>query len=134
MIILTLETHKHDEMYDITSQIRSAVRKMELQNGAVIVYSPHTTCGITINEHADSDVAKDLLHILDTTFPWNGQYHHSEGNSAAHMKTAAVGTSATIIVEKGELQLGTWQGIFLCEFDGPRTRNIWIQPLGERKD
>lgn len=134
MITLTIATRQHSELCDITAQVRSSIRTLGLQNGAVLVYSPHTTCGITINEHADPDVARDVLHILEKTFPWNGAYHHSEGNSAAHMKTIATGTSVMMIVENGEIQLGRWQGIFLCEFDGPRTRNVWIQPLGERKD
>ncbi len=134
MITLSIATRNHAEMCDITAQVRTVIHETGINNGAVVVYSPHTTCGITINEHADPDVARDMLHILDTVFPWNGSYHHREGNAAAHMKTAAVGTSVTVIIENGDIQLGTWQGIFLCEFDGPRSRNVWIQPVGERKD
>jgi len=130
MIKFTVETQNHSRMLDITAKIRDYLHKENFQDGAVVIFCPHTTCGVTINEHADPDVAQDMLYILDTVYPWTGNYNHDEGNSAAHMKASMMGSSVTVIVENGDMQLGAWQGIFLCEFDGPRTRQVWIKTLG----
>ena len=110
--------------YNVTSQIRDALRKSDVQNGICLVYCPHTTAGMTINENADPDVVTDLLFALDKIFPDRPEFRHMEGNSAAHLKASTMGSSVTVIVENGNLVLGTWQGIYFCEFDGPRTRKF----------
>jgi secondary thiamine-phosphate synthase enzyme len=120
-------TSKHSEFLDITSKIAGEVTELSFREGIVLVYSPHTTAGITINEGADPDVQDDILAILDKLIPWNGNYRHAEGNSAAHVKTSLMGPSVNIAVENGRLCLGTWQRIFFCEFDGPRKRNVWLK-------
>lgn len=114
------------DFYDITSQVREAVVKSGLADGIAVVYCPHTTAGITINENADPDVVRDLIFGLDKTFPDRPEYRHSEGNSAAHMKASAVGSSVTVIINGGKLLLGTWQGIYFCEFDPPRQRKFYV--------
>jgi secondary thiamine-phosphate synthase enzyme len=113
-------------MVDITMKIRDAVNKSGIQNGVCMIYCPHTTAGITINEHADPDVASDILTKLSKLVPYRENYSHLEGNADAHIKSTLVGCSEQVIVENGHIQLGTWQGIFFCEFDGPRSRKIWI--------
>lgn len=113
----------------ITQQVREAVRHSGLENGAVLIYCPHTTAGITINENADPDVQRDLVLALCSFFPDRADYRHAEGNSAAHLKASLVGSSATVPVRAGALVLGTWQGIYFCEFDGPRRRTVYVQPL-----
>jgi secondary thiamine-phosphate synthase enzyme len=100
-------------------------------DGFVTVFVPHTTAGVTINEQADPDVAADVEKALSRLVPWNADYAHAEGNSAAHIQTALVGTSTLVPVKRGRLAMGTWQGIFLCEFDGPRTRELWLTPIKE---
>ena len=117
--------------YNVTSQIRDALRKSDVQNGICLVYCPHTTAGMTINENADPDVVTDLLFALDKTFPDRPEFRHMEGNSAAHLKASTMGSSVTVIVENGNLVLGTWQGIYFCEFDGPRTRKFYVKVMGE---
>ena len=102
-----------------------------MQNGICLVYCPHTTAGMTINENADPDVVTDLLFALDKTFPDRPEFRHMEGNSAAHLKASTMGSSVTVIVENGNLVLGTWQGIYFCEFDGPRTRKFYVKVMGE---
>ena len=104
-----------------------AIRTTNLTRGIALIYVPHTTCGLTINENADPDVAADILLALRRVVPDNVPYAHLEGNSAAHIKASIVGSSLQIMVEDGELQLGRWQGIFLCEFDGPKKRHVWMQ-------
>jgi secondary thiamine-phosphate synthase enzyme len=111
-------------MVDITDNIDSAVKESAIKTGLVHVYSMHTTAAITINENADPDVKKDIANTLDHLIPWENNYQHTEGNSAAHLKTSLIGTSELIPIENGKLILGTWQGIFLCEFDGPRQRKV----------
>lgn len=117
--------------YNVTSQIRDALRKSDVQNGICLVYCPHTTAGMTINENADPDVVTDLLFALDKIFPDRPEFRHMEGNSAAHLKASTMGSSVTVIVENGNLVLGTWQGIYFCEFDGPRTRKFYVKVMGE---
>ena len=124
---LEVRTQGRTQFVDLTGQVQSAVSEFGLKEGVVTVFVPHTTAGVTINEHADPDVMADLEQILDRIVPWSGPYAHGEGNSAAHAKASLMGSSARIIVSGGRLKLGTWQGIFLCEFDGPRDREVWIQ-------
>ncbi|BBI32105.1 secondary thiamine-phosphate synthase enzyme YjbQ [Cohnella abietis] len=124
----SLRTSKRDEMIDITRKVMSLVAKHGMQEGFVIVYSPHTTAGITINENADPDVKLDVLMRLDEVYPWNHpKYRHAEGNTASHLKAITTGTSQTIIVTGGKLLLGRWQGIYFCEFDGPRNREYLLK-------
>lgn len=122
-----------EKLYNITSAVQDAVSKSKVQNGFCIVYCPHTTAGITINENADPDVIHDILLGLNKAFPDRKEFRHMEGNSTAHLKASCVGTSQTIIIKNGRLLLGTWQGIFFCEFDGPRTRKYYVQ-IYEQKD
>lgn len=123
----TVQTNRRSEFINITHQVQSAVKAMNIKDGLITVFVPHTTAGITINENADPDVISDILKTLDRLVPWNGDYDHTEGNSAAHVKASLIGSSARVIVTSGRLQLGTWQGIFFCEFDGPRIRHVWVQ-------
>jgi len=123
----SLKTHSRTEFVEITGQVQEAVHVAGLTEGIVTVYVPHTTAGVTINEHADPDVVRDMDVVLDRMVPWEGGYRHAEGNTAAHVKAAMMGSSAQVIVRGGQLELGTWQGIFFCEFDGPRSRRVWLQ-------
>ena len=116
---------------DITSRAREALRESGIQDGICVVYCPHTTAGITINENADPDVVRDLIFALEKTYPDRAEFCHAEGNSTAHLKASAMGSSATILVGNGRLLLGTWQGIYFCEFDGPRARRFFVQIQGE---
>ena len=111
---------------NITSQVREAVKKSGVTEGLALVYCPHTTAAITINENADPDVVQDLLFALDATFPDRPQFRHREGNSAAHLKSSCIGCSVTVPVSQGSLSLGIWQGIYFCEFDGPRSRHFYV--------
>jgi secondary thiamine-phosphate synthase enzyme len=126
---ISLKTHSRAEMLDITSAVQEAVREMNIKEGICLIYTPHTTAAITINENADPDVPRDILTALDRAVPLSAGYRHSEGNSAAHVKSSLVGASEFVIVENGGLVLGTWQSIFFCEFDGPRTRKFMIKAL-----
>jgi len=119
----------HKDFYNITPEVREAVAKSGVQHGIAIIYCPHTTAGITINENADSNVVRDLLLGLDKAFPDRPEFRHAEGNSTAHLKASAVGSSATVIVNEGKLVLGTWQGIFFCEFDPPRERTFFVKVM-----
>jgi secondary thiamine-phosphate synthase enzyme len=112
---------------DITGRVAAILKDLSAQNGVCLIYTPHTTTGLTINEGADPDVMDDVLKTLDAVVPWRGAYKHSEGNSAAHIKAVMVGGNVQVIVESGKLVLGAWQRIFLLEFDGPRTRNLHVQ-------
>lgn len=117
-------------MVDVTQEIQRFVSETNIKDGIVIVYCPHTTAGITINENADPDVKTDMIRRFDEVFPWNHNLdRHMEGNTAAHMKASTVGASQQVIVEGGRLVLGTWQGIYFCEFDGPRHRNFYVKIL-----
>lgn len=125
---MELITSKRDEMRDITRDVQSYVRGSGITSGLAVIYTPHTTAGITINENADPDVKHDVLMRLDEVYPWNHpKYRHAEGNTASHLKAITTGTSQTVIIQKGELLLGRWQGIYFCEFDGPRTRDCYIK-------
>jgi len=110
----------------ITPQVREAIAESGVQNGLCTVYCPHTTAGITINENADPDVVRDLIFALNKTYPDRPEFRHAEGNSAAHLKASAMGSSVTLIVRGGRPLLGTWQGVYFCEFDGPRTRRFFV--------
>ncbi|MBN2980032.1 MULTISPECIES: secondary thiamine-phosphate synthase enzyme YjbQ [Cohnella] len=126
----TLQTSRRDEMIEITRQVASAVAKLGIEDGAVVVYCPHTTAGIAINENADPDVKRDVLMRLDEVYPWeHPKYRHAEGNTASHLKAITTGTSQTVIVAGGRLLLGRWQGIYFCEFDGPRSREYIVKGL-----
>ncbi len=124
----TIQTTKRDQMIDVTEQVQAVVNESGIKGGAVIVYCPHTTAGITINENADPDVKRDMLRRFDEVYPWDHQLdRHMEGNTAAHMKASTVGPSQHVIISDGRLLLGTWQGIYFCEFDGPRTRHFFVK-------
>jgi len=132
MQTLTVSTRRRDEYVPITDRVRELVAAAGLRDGLVIVYVPHTTAGVTINENADPDVVHDTLRQLDTMVPWEQPfYRHGEGNSASHVKASMVGSSVTVIVDAGKLVLGTWQGIFLCEFDGPPERKVHVKVFKE---
>lgn len=123
---LSVTTHRHTEFINVTAIVQQAASESGVKTGTVTVFCPHTTAGLTINENADPDVVADLTTILDRTFPWEAGYRHAEGNSAAHMKASVMGASVRVIIEEGRLQLGTWQSIYFCEFDGPRSRQVWV--------
>jgi len=125
-----VRTHNRDELIDVTSRVRQAVSESEVTDGVAVIYVPHTTAGVTINENADPDVIHDLLAALDHAVPWRQSfYRHGEGNSAAHVKSSMVGCSALVPIAEGRLTLGTWQSVFFCEFDGPRTRRMIVTIL-----
>ncbi|MBQ8967860.1 secondary thiamine-phosphate synthase enzyme YjbQ [Ruminococcus sp.] len=121
-----LKTEK-EGLYDITSYVRQTLNESGVEDGIAVVFCPHTTAAITINENADPDVQTDLLFALDKTYPDRPQFRHMEGNSAAHLKSSCVGASETVIIEDGSLLLGTWQGIYFAEFDGPRQRTFYVK-------
>ncbi len=122
-----IQTTKTQQFIDITDQVAAAVRNSGVRDGIAVIYVPHTTAGVTINENADPDVVRDMLFALDKTYPVRGEYLHSEGNSHAHIKASLMGSSCTVIIEEGSLLLGTWQGIYFCEFDGPRNREYYVK-------
>jgi secondary thiamine-phosphate synthase enzyme len=125
----TVATSTRDEMIDITPDIQSAITHEGIKEGLCFVFVPHTTAAVTINENADRDVRRDLKSIFNKIIPWEDGYRHVEGNSAAHMKTTLVGSSEMVAIENGKLVLGTWQSLFFCEFDGPRTRKVIVKFL-----
>ncbi|MFH1676859.1 MAG: secondary thiamine-phosphate synthase enzyme YjbQ [bacterium] len=127
MITISVSTRKRMEFVDLTGRIRDIVREKGWENGILTVYCPHTTAAITINENADPDVRSDIIGHLASAIPHRASYAHMEGNSDAHIKSSLIGASEQIIVEQGELMLGTWQGIFFCEFDGARERKVFVQ-------
>lgn len=134
-MILTLRTHSRTELIDITTDVSERVRQSGIEEGLCLLYVPHTTAAVTINESADPSVKSDILMILNQIVPWEAKYRHMEGNSPAHVKSTMVGASELVAIENHALVLGTWQGIFFCEFDGPRTRKIHVHFLqGEFKD
>ena len=127
MKTLDIRTNAREEMVDLTPKIEAVVAASGVADGLCTVFVPHTTAGVTINENADPDVREDILAALRRTVPDGVPYRHGEGNSPAHIKASLVGSSVTVIVEGGRLRLGTWQGIQLCEFDGPRARKVWVK-------
>ncbi len=126
-MIITVKTGSRTEFVDITADIQKALSAADAQSGLCMVYVPHTTAAVTINESADPSVKRDILMILNRVVPWEAEYRHLEGNSPAHVKSTIVGASELVMVENGRLLLGTWQGIFFCEFDGPRTRKVHLK-------
>ena len=124
---LSVTTRQHAQMVDITAQVQRAIGESGVTEGVAVIFCPHTTAGLTLNEHADPSVAADILETLERVVPWRSNYRHTEGNAAAHVKATMVGSSATVLIEAGQLALGTWQGIFFCEFDGPRSRQVWVE-------
>jgi secondary thiamine-phosphate synthase enzyme len=130
---LALSTRKRVEFVHITAEVQRAVRDSGVTLGICVVYVPHTTAGVTINENADPDVARDILAHLEGLVPRQGAYHHMEGNADAHIKASLVGSSVTVLVEDGALVLGTWQGIFFCEFDGPRSRRVHVKIISDSR-
>lgn len=125
---VSVQTNTRDEMIDISSQVKNLVRDSGVKEGVVYIYCAHTTAGITINENADPDVKSDMLMKFDEVYPWNHpKYQHMEGNTASHLKASTVGASQVVLIENGSMILGTWQGIYFCEFDGPRSRNVYVK-------
>lgn len=132
MEIFTIESTKSKQLLDITSTVKSIAGKKNFAEGAIFVYTPHTTAGITINENADPDVSRDVIDFLGKLIPANYPFKHMEGNSDAHIMSSIIGCSEIVPLNNSKLQLGTWQGIYFCEFDGPRARKVYInflQPL-----
>ncbi|MBI9021382.1 MAG: YjbQ family protein [Verrucomicrobia bacterium] len=127
MNAITVQTKARTHFVDITDEVQRFAQKKNLSDGLITVFVPHTTAGITINENADPDVTADLEVVLNNLVPWSNGYAHAEGNTAAHAKASMMGSSAQVIVEDGRLCLGTWQSLYFCEFDGPRTRRIWLK-------
>jgi len=128
-MIFTVKSKSRTQLIDITSEIQKAVRSSGISEGLCMLYVPHTTAAITINESADPSVASDIMMVLNEVIPWTAEYRHLEGNSPAHIKSTLVGASEVIAIENGSLVLGTWQGIFFSEFDGPRTRSVHMRLL-----
>ena len=124
-----ISTKRRTEFVDITQKVNLFVKESKIVNGVCYVYVPHTTAGITINENADPSVVRDIIKKLNSLVPEDDEYSHSEGNSDSHIKSTLTGNSVTIFVSENELKLGTWQGIYFCEYDGPRMRNVWIKIL-----
>ena len=129
LVKLSVPTHSRTEFVDMTREIQQVVRESGVKSGVCHIFVPHTTAGVTINENADPSVVHDILMELNKVIPFNDNYHHLEGNSAAHIKSSLVGPSLTVIIENGQIQLGTWQGIYFCEFDGPRHRKLWVKVM-----
>ena len=126
-VTVSVKTDVRNDMVDITYLVQKEISDARLQEGICVVYVPHTTAGITINEGADPDVCRDIIKKLDELAPCDGSYRHLEGNADSHIKASIIGSSVTVIIENGQLVLGTWQKIFFCEFDGPRSRRVYIK-------
>jgi len=124
---ITVKTIRRIELVDVTDKVQEAVSKSKIKDGICYVFCPHTTAGLTINENADPSVKQDIINALNKIIPENAGYLHSEGNADSHIKSAVFGSSLTIFVEKGRLLLGTWQGVYFCESDGPRSREVWVK-------
>jgi len=131
-MVLTVKTRSRTEMVDISADVGRVVAQSGVREGFCMLYVPHTTAGVTINESADPSVRADILMVLNQMVPWKADYRHAEGNSPAHVKAALVGASQTVAIENGALVLGTWQGVFFCEFDGPRERKVHLRILEGR--
>ena len=130
MRTLTVHSHKQVELIDITHDVIKTILKDNISEGLAVIYTPHTTAAITINENADPDVSRDIIMGTDKLIPLRDNYRHLEGNSAAHIKSSLFGASETLIINNGKPVLGTWQGIYFCEFDGPRQRHVHVQTVG----
>ena len=130
---IKVSTHQRNELVDITEKVKTVVKKNKTKQGTVHVYCPHTTAAITVNENADPSVQSDISSTLSTLIPHQGNYAHMEGNADAHVKAAIVGSSRTLFVQDNRIAFGTWQGIYLCEFDGPRTREVWVKVIEEKR-
>ena len=129
---ISIQTNKHSEMIDITGKVQSAVSSFGIDDGICVVYTPHTTAAVTINEGADPDVTRDIIMELEKMVPWRDiDYQHSEGNSSAHIKSSIFGASETLLIENGKIIFGTWQAVYFCEFDGPRHRRVYIKVIGK---
>ena len=126
---IQVKTHSQSEFINITPEVNKIVQRVGFKEGVCYVYVPHTTAAVTINENADPSVPKDILNELNKIVPWDDRYTHMEGNAAAHIKSTIVGSSVCIPISDGKLALGTWQGIFFCEFDGPRHREVFVQTI-----
>ena len=126
-MIYKIQTTKPQQFIEITGKVAEEVKKSNVRDGIAVIFVPHTTAGVTINEYADPDVVRDIISVLDKTFPVHGEYRHLEGNSHAHIKASLMGSSCTVIIQEGKLCLGTWQGIYFCEFDGPRKRKFYVK-------
>jgi len=124
---LTIRTGSRTELLDLTDRLARLIQESKVQNGLMALFVPHTTAAITINENADPSVQKDILSELNRLVPLTGPYQHTEGNSAAHVKCTLLGPSQTLFIQEGRLALGTWQGVYFCEFDGPRSRKLWVK-------
>lgn len=133
LIKLDISTNKHTEMMDITRAVRQAVSESGVRDGICTVFVPHTTAAVTINENSDPDVVRDITMELDKIVPWEDGYFHMEGNSAAHLKASMIGFSEQIIIDGGRPVLGIWQGIYFCEFDGPRRRSVYVKVMGNNE-
>jgi len=131
---IAVSSSQKSEFVDITSEVQGCVRKSGVQRGICVIFVPHATAGLIVNENWDPSVRVDLQATLDRLVPWKANYAHVEGNAAAHIKSALVGVSQTLLIESGQLVLGTWQGIFLAEFDGPRRRRVLIQIIPDVED
>ena len=130
-IRLNVKTTAHTQMLDVTAQIQKAVTDSGVRDGICTVFVPHTTAAVTINENADPDVVRDFTTEINKIVPWEDGYHHTEGNSAAHLKSSMIGFSEQVIIEDGRLVLGVWQGIYFCEYDGPRSRKLMVKIQGD---
>lgn len=129
MKTLTLRTHAREEMTNVTDLVRNAVRENGWHDGVLVVFCPHTTCGLTVNEGFDPDIARDMTRFLHERIPQQYPFRHAEGNADAHIKASLFGSSVQLIVEEGRLKLGTWQAVWLFEGDGPRERQLWLKWL-----
>lgn len=129
MKTIQVRSRQQVEMIDITREVREAVARLDIEDGIVLVYTPHTTAAITVNENADPDVCRDMVMEINKIVPMQDGYHHREGNSAAHIKSSLYGVSEQLIIDHGALLLGTWQGVYFCEFDGPRQRKVHIKGI-----
>lgn len=132
MEIFQVQTTRFNQLLDITAEVQKIVSRNHVKTGLAVVFCPHTTAAVTINENCDPSVADDIIDTLARLIPRPAGYHHTEGNADAHIKAALIGSSQTVFIENGKLRLGTWQGVFFCEFDGPRTREIWIKILQDK--
>jgi len=128
---ISVTTENQTEFIDVTSKVQDVVKKSEVQNGICQVFAPHTTAAVTINENADPSVSRDILYEINKVIPFSDSYRHIEGNAAAHIKSSLIGASEMIPIKNGRLVLGTWQGIYFCEFDGPRRRSLYVNIVAE---